>query len=337
MEDPEDDYFDVDSDEETDVNESQLAAKQQSDLSLMLSLSTHRDDRNFRSVTSFLNDPDILATYQPTFSASPLMDPQTARVFCHFVTSTGPSLSIYERRPGNPSVMFTEHPVPLAQQNIWTYTLPMMALSHRGLLHAMLALASFHIAKLQRSSQGPSLKHYQYALSRVAKAVGLPNKRPSIATLAASMLLGFYEVSAADHRKWNSHLAGARQLLMELDFIGMTKRVKAHKAEAEARDRYYAGFVSQLQPSYLGFDNGYNETSTSCEDRLDENLISIIVGQKVRSDQHGRIIDGNTTAESSYRPLTPKDIENYEIQRDLFWWYAKQDMYQSMVSGNRLL
>lgn len=337
MEDPDDDYFDVDSDEETDVNQSQLAAKQQSDLSLMLSLSTHRDDRNFRSVTSFLNDPDILATYQPTFSASPLMDPQTARVFCHFVTSTAPSLSIYERRPGNPSVMFTEHPVPLAQQNIWTYTLPMMALSHRGLLHAMLALASFHIAKLQRSSQGPSLKHYQYALSRVAKAVGLPNKRPSIATLAASMLLGFYEVSAADHRKWNSHLAGARQLLMELDFIGMTKRVKAHKAEAEARDRYYAGFVSQLQPSYLGFGNGYDETSTSNEDRLDENLISIFVGQKVRSDQHGRIIDGSTTAESSYRPLTPKDIENYEIQRDLFWWYAKQDMYQSMVSGNRLL
>jgi hypothetical protein len=27
----------------------------------------------------------------------------------------------------------------------------------------------------------------------------------------------------------------------------------------------------------------------------------------------------------------------YESQRDLFWWYCKQDAFQSILSGNRLL
>jgi hypothetical protein len=34
---------------------------------------------------------------------------------------------------------------------------------------------------------------------------------------------------------------------------------------------------------------------------------------------------------------TDKDIETYDILRDLFWWYAKMDVYQSMLGGTKLL
>lgn len=53
-----------------------------------------------------------------------------------------------------------EGPTPTSQQNLWTYILPLKALNHQGLLHAMLALASLHIARLQRASATPSYKHY---------------------------------------------------------------------------------------------------------------------------------------------------------------------------------
>jgi hypothetical protein len=69
------------------------------------------------------------------------------------------TLSIYERNPRNPASLF-EGPTPPSQQSLWTYILPLKALNHQGLLHAMLALASLHIARLQRASVTPSYKHY---------------------------------------------------------------------------------------------------------------------------------------------------------------------------------
>ena len=35
--------------------------------------------------------------------------------------------------------------------------------------------------------------------------------------------------------------------------------------------------------------------------------------------------------------LSPFDLSRYELYQDLFWWYAKQDAYQSIVGGNGLL
>ena len=333
-----DDYYDVNSDEEGVATDGQKAGTQRNDLGLMLSLSVGQNDRSIRTLTSFLNEPNVLSTYQPTYTASPLMDAQTARVFCHYVTATAPSLSIFERRPSNPSVMFTGGPIPISQQSLWTYTLPMMALSHRGLLHSMLALASLHIAKLQQTSTHASLKHYHFAIRRVTKVVGLPSKRPGIPTLAASLLLGFYEVISAEHHKWNSHLAGASQLIMEIDFAGMTKRIKAHKAlkETNKKSRYYRGFLHGHEQPYVSH-NLSDDLMIADDKDIDENLVSTLMGWKVRYDQYGRVTDDHALAEGSQRPLTSKGIETYEIQSDLFWWYAKQDLYQSMVSGNRLL
>jgi hypothetical protein len=36
-------------------------------------------------------------------------------------------------------------------------------------------------------------------------------------------------------------------------------------------------------------------------------------------------------------PVSDKEIERYDIICDLFWWYCKMDVYQSILGGTRLL
>lgn len=336
-EDREDDYWDVDSDEEITAAQGRMAAASSSDLGLMLALSANKSERGVRSLHSFLNEPNVLSTYHPVYTASPLMDSQTARVFCHFVTATAPTLSLCERHPANPSIMFSGHPVPTSQRSLWTYTLPMLALSHQGLLHAMLALASLHIAKLQQTSPTPSLKHYHFALRRVAKALAKPEKRQEVATLAATLLLGFYEVTTAEHNKWNSHLAGARQLVTDIDFVGLGKRAKAYKDQVAMNRK-----IETYHGAANGYEHPFGGASTDQDliwedDTVDENLVSMIMGSKTSYDKSSRVLEENEVLSAYVKPLSPKEMENFETQGDLFWWYCKQDMYQSMVSGNRLL
>ena len=334
VDDRDDDYWDADSEDEISESYGRVAEAAPSDLGLMIALSANRNDRGARSFHNFLNEPNILSAYYPAYAASPLLDPQTARVFCHFVTATAPTLSIYERHPANPSIIFSGHPVPISQRSLWTYTLPMRALSHQGLLHAMLALSSMHIAKLQHTSPTASLKHYHYALRRVAKALGQPAKRNDVSILAATLLLGFYEVSTAEHNKWNSHLAGAKQLIMDIDFAGMGKRIEAHRA-AGGHNALYQEFNNTYEHPYRGCEFA-TDGSVKNDNQISEDLISAIMGWQIRYDQYGFIVDGSQSA-TGYKPLTTKEMEDFDIQRDLFWWFCKQDMYQSMVSGNRLL
>ena len=334
VDDHDDDYWDADSEDEINESYARVAEAAPSDLGLMVAISANRIDRGTPSFSSSLNEPNILSAYYPAYAASPLLDPQTARIFCHFVTTTGPTLSIYERHPSNPSAMFTGHSVPISQRSLWTYTLPMRALSHQGLLHAMLALAASHIAKLQRTSPTASLKHYHYALRRVAKALSQPAKRRDVSILAATLLLGFYEVTTAEHNKWNSHLAGARQLILDIDFAGMGKRIAAQKA-AGGQNALYHEFNNVYEHPYPGREFG-PDTPMQKDSAINEDLVSAIMGWQIHYDQQGFILDGRQSA-MGYKPLTPKETEEFDIQCDLFWWFCKQDMYQSMVSGNRLL
>ena len=336
----EDDYFDVESDEEDFISKPYITGTTSYDLGAMVAITADQGQGRIRSMTNFLNEPNILATYFPSYAASPLRDPQTARVFCHFITATAPTLSVCERHPSNPALMFSGKPVPWSQRALWSYTLPMRALTHQGLLHAMLALASLHIAKLQQTSSTPSLKHYHYALRRVAKALGNQQKRRDVATLAATQLLGFYEVTTAEHNKWNSHLAGARELIMEIDFARMAKRIEAHRqqqeeAEARLKLEMQHGVANTYWHEYAqGALDGF---PTRVDRQLDERLISTIMGWGTRYDQLGQITDEGDPAFQTESPLTAHDIENFEIQCELFWWYVKHDIYQSIISGNRLL
>ena len=336
----EDDYFDVESDQEDLISKATITGTNSYNLGAMVAITAEQGQGRIRSMTNFLNEPNILATYFPSYAASPLRDPQTARVFCHFITATAPTLSVCERRPSNPSLIFSGKPVPWSQRALWSYILPMRALTHQGLLHSMLALASLHIAKLQHTSSTPSLKHYHFALRRVAKALGNHQKRRDVATLAATQLLGFYEVTTAEHNKWNSHLAGARELIMDIDFARMVKRIEAHRQQQEAAEARLQHEMQQgiTNAYWHEYAHGVLDNFPSKIDRqLDERLISTIMGWGTRYDQYGQIIDEGDPAPHPEPPLTAHDIENFEVQCELFWWYAKHDIYQSIISGNRLL
>lgn len=65
---------------------------------------------------------NMLQTYTPSSTSSPLNDPQTAAVFWHFVNVTGRIMSLYERNPVDSVPMFQGVPVPRARQSIWTCT-----------------------------------------------------------------------------------------------------------------------------------------------------------------------------------------------------------------------
>lgn len=126
MEDP----FDI-SDEDITMEESQETEVWQddvrddrlgsNDLGIVVALQASQDSQGvgLRSYNSFIDRPDMLATYVPSSQATPMRDRMTAMIFCHFVNVTGPSMSIYERHPANPSLMFQGAPMPRSQQHIW--------------------------------------------------------------------------------------------------------------------------------------------------------------------------------------------------------------------------
>jgi hypothetical protein len=303
------------------------------DLNNMLMLhASHDERRGTRSFTTFLNHKNILASYRPSHAALPQADEKAARIFCHFVSSTGPGLSIFERSS-------TQQPLPAGitaisgfQQPLWTYTLPSLALHHPPLMHAMLALSALHISKLQQTSPGPSIKHFTYALRRVGRLIGLPKRRNEVTTLAANLLLGFYEVMSAETSKWNIHLSGARVLVMEIDFAGKTRKIRALRAQAKNR-------LAQLDPSqqseYMQYSGIPESLLPDSDWDIDEDLVSTFTGYQVRYDYQYQM----NISQPMYENLefTTKDVELYKMQADLYWWYCKQDIFQSMISGNRLL
>ncbi|KAK5138154.1 hypothetical protein LTR08_004849 [Meristemomyces frigidus] len=323
-----DDYYDVHSDDEMDVDTVICGPNDvhgQRTLNTILDRNqiTIQELRTRRYDTFIYNG--MLDHYRVEGHANPLRNPATARVFAHFIAVTGPSLSIFERHPRNTSVLFTEGHIPFSQQGLWTYTMPMAALHNQGLLHAMLALASLHIARLTGASVTPSMHHYGWALKRIHHSVGHEKKRLKVATVAASMLLGFYEIMTADHMKWNAHLAGSKQLFVETDFVRMTQQFRRLKIERAAQQ----GFGRM--PSLSSSGSSQEDMLDQVQD-VDERIVSIFVGREVRyGDAQGQIM----TPQSSIPAQL--DLSKFEILKDLYWWYCKQDIYQSIVSGNPLL
>ncbi|KAK9849889.1 Fungal transcriptional regulatory protein [Penicillium brevicompactum] len=327
MEDESEDYYDVDSDDEMG---DQSQAEGFNQLSLIMA-SANYDERKLRSFTTHLNEPNVLASYRPSLGSSPLNNPKTARIFAHFIHSTGPSLSIFERHPTDSSIVLGAT-VPSAQQGLWIYTLALKALENPALLQAILAVSSLHIAYLQQVPSTVSLKHYHYALKRVGSAVGLPLRRKQVGTLAATLLLGYYEVVSADHSKWNNHVAGSAHLIREIDFAGTVRDLRAHRRRVNGRRRQ-----AQRSGSWWGMPGDVSEDDpfSEKESNVDEGLIGTLMGRIVNYDYFGGIEEGKK--QSSKKHFTRKDIENFRIQCDLYWWYSKQDAFQSFIGGNKLL
>jgi hypothetical protein len=256
----------------------------------------------------------MLRHYDPDRYASPLRNSHAAYLFMHFLTSTAPSIAIFSRPLNCSSSLFVDSSTLDSQQNLWTYTLPAMALNHNGLLHAVLAVSSMHISRLQNGPVTPSFKHYAYAIKRMRHCLIEREKRHLPSTLAATLLLGFYEVITADHSKWTSHLKGASQLLKEINFRWLAHQFNspAHKSSSDDGLPQHAGDPLETQQQ------------TTCSPDLDHDFI--------------RRLTGSSGSEKPIRPDSEHfDAQRYLIYQDLFWWYAKQDVYQSVISGNRLL
>jgi hypothetical protein len=330
-----DDYYDVYADEDErecltgevemgqhgDEMETQGTLSGLLDMNQMIAL-----DQRTRTYDTFLY-PGFLDHYRAEQAANPLKNDATKRVFAHFISVTGPSLSIFERHHRNTSMLFNSGAIPTSQQGLWTHTLPLAALQNQALLQAMLAMASLHIARLQGASTTPSMKHYSWASKSVLNCLGNPAKRRQATNIAATLLLGFYEIMTADHLKWNMHLSGAMQLLIETDFAHMAREFRRMKHERAA------GFSQGGEHTRV---QNYDFRQTEILDQIldvDDRVVSFFVGREVRYDDHGNI-------EEFAKPQMPSaglDLANFEIMKDLYWWYAKQDVYQSIVSGNPLL
>ncbi|PUU78706.1 hypothetical protein B9Z19DRAFT_1101205 [Tuber borchii] len=253
-------------------------------------------------------------------TSSPLMNHTTAKIFRHFIYVLGPSLSLFERHRPNPHITFTPGAGLNGPQNVWSYTVPMLSLSHPPLLHAILALSSLHISKLTGGPTHPSLLHYHIALRRLGKAIASDKHRGHAATLTATLVLGYYETMAAEHDKWSSHIHGAKQLLKEIDFDKLNKRVSM--MEEEGANEGQGSYESASQPSLLKLRKMSRQPVVN---EVDENLTAYMMGRaKRRTHGSGKKPDAR---------FTRKEEETMQLQEDMFWWFAKMDCYQSVLSG----
>jgi hypothetical protein len=326
------DYYDVDTEDEMydmdnefgaqNIREPKCRAYGQSNNRLQ---AARMDARHFD--TFVFNG--AMDSYRPEHVANPLKNAATAKVFAHFIAETSTILTTSPRSIWRMSPSSKGKVMPMVRKCIWAHTLPMTALHHQGLLQSMLAISSLQIAKLQGASETPSLKHYAYALKRIHNCVGNPAKRLTVPVLAASLLLGYYECMAANHANWQSHVNGAKQLVVEIDFAGMTKMVKQLKSEKASQDqrmpRFSATGIPQLLPDQTAQDLLLNQTYEA-----DENIVSGICGTGISYDRYGHIGE----AMPSHQPL---NLETFDALKDLYWWYCKQDAYHSLISTDPLM
>jgi hypothetical protein len=197
-------------------------------------------------------------------------------------------------------------------------------------MQAMLALGSLQMAKCEGSPPTAAMKHYHLSLRRVAKNYQSPSKRTQPATLAATLLLGFYEVWNSDHEKWCRHMWGARAIIRELPLREMTREVLALKRKRRQRQLEQLS-QHQCDGSCFSLHAGLE----SDLEEIDANLIAQITGQGVNYGDPGYVL--NDQAPRSSRRYTERDIETYESLSDLYWWFCKMDVYQSVLGGTRPL
>jgi len=271
--------------------------------------------------------PQTLAEYRPSLMLSPLRDERNERIFRHFVQVTSRCIAIFER----------QYFAPLATgpaRTLWSFTIPALALSHRALAHAILALGALHLAKLQQTSEAPAIKHFTYAVRRVGRLLGLPRRRHEIATLATVLVLGFYEVMAGDHSRWSLHLGGATKLVMEHDIGSMTRVARRMRRRAKANIREWTAQFGLTDENYVRVAGIPMTLLDDAEWEVDMTLISQLTGRAVDYDHQ---LQANMPDPGRTADLSEKDVEDLKAKMDLRWWYCKQDIFQSMVSGDPLM
>ncbi|MBE3042070.1 hypothetical protein IMZ48_05720 [Candidatus Bathyarchaeota archaeon] len=195
----------------------------------------------------------------------------------------------------------------------------------------MLALGSLQIANLQRIPPTAAMKHYHLAIRRISRCVRSASKRAHPATLAATLLLAYFEVWSSDHTKWCRHLYGARILFKEVPFRHMTRTVltvKRRRKERLEQERLEAIFNPLL-------DFHDSDLANPELEDVDVEFLSLIAGRQLDPEDYG--IGTDLSGLPPSQVPTERDIEHYEHLRDLFWWNCKMDVYQSILGATRLL
>lgn len=156
-------------------------------------------------------------------------------------------------------------------------------------------------------------------------------------TLAATLLLGYYEVLDAEHSKWSNHIVGGSRLVQEFNFAGMTKVVRRMRARVKEQQAYLQsqGFWSDVPGANQGWGL-IDDAFSRAESDVDEGLVSVLMGRSVDYNDFRHTSDKVDDYQAD-QVLSEKDLYEFRIRCDLYWWYCKQDLYQSLVSGNQLL
>jgi hypothetical protein len=123
-------------------------------------------------------------------------------------------------------------------------------------------------------------------------------------------------------------------LIREVDYAGMSKYIKSMKLKQRQEEE--AQNFPGLQQTFGGVQGDSSIYQRANED-VDENIVGMLMGKKVRYDQYGQILDDDNVENVEHKTYTRKQLQDYEIQRDLFWWYCKMDAYHSILGGGRLL
>lgn len=183
------------------------------------------------------------------------------------------------------------------------------------------------MATLKGDIPTASWLHYQLCIRRSSKNYQSSIRRAHPATLAATLILGFYEVWSSNHEKWCTHLLGARQLIRETPFSEMSRQILAFHQQRRQQwtemqmKSSFGAFVPQLGP--MGHDLA----------EVDLDLVSRLSGKPVVFMDNL----GPFKRESKSRGCTDRDLENYEHMVDLYWWFCKMDVYQSTLGASKLL
>lgn len=123
-------------------------------------------------------------------------------------------------------------------------------------------------------------------------------------------------------------------LVSEIDFDGITKYLRSVRLQQHREER-----AMDYQAQQQGYRPMYDQRlqHLGATEEVDENIVSMLMGKKLRYDQYGRIVEDSPPDDRRSKTYTERDIATYETQRDLFWWYCKNDAYQSILGGGRLL
>lgn len=183
------------------------------------------------------------------------------------------------------------------------------------------------MAEYQGQTPTVSMLHYHICIRRSAKNYQKPDRLTQPATLAAVLLLGFYEVWSTNHEKWCSHMLGALAIIKETMFREMSRRVwEIHQ------QRYQEWLESQAQDPFAAFMPPAGHSGHELAE-IDFDLVRSLTGKSISFMGDLESPSWN----SSSRSHTDRDIEDYEHLADLYWWFCKMDVYQSTLGGSKLL